>query len=213
YLRLLHPVMPFVTEALWAAIPHGADDPDLLIVARWPVPGPRDPALETEVEAILELIRGIRQARAEAHLDAAAWLAAEVAVPTELGPTFDALRAAIERLARVRPLVRRAAKDGLGNPPSGPAVGALTVIAGELEAVVERPDDEPDAATLDLESARLERELVEAEGRLETARARLANEAFRAKAPPAVVAGALASEAELSDLARSLRLRLGLPVD
>ena len=38
YLRLLHPVMPFVTEALWGALPHRASDPDLLIVARWPAP-------------------------------------------------------------------------------------------------------------------------------------------------------------------------------
>ena len=36
YLRLLHPVMPFVTEALWGAIPHRASDPELLMVARWP---------------------------------------------------------------------------------------------------------------------------------------------------------------------------------
>ncbi len=42
YLRLLHPVMPFVTEALWAAIPHRAGDPELLIVARWPGAGERD---------------------------------------------------------------------------------------------------------------------------------------------------------------------------
>ena len=85
YLRLLHPVMPFVTEALWAAIPHRAADPELLIVARWPGAGERDPAVEREVDALLELVRGLRNARAEAQVAATAWLPTEVVVPTALG--------------------------------------------------------------------------------------------------------------------------------
>ncbi len=36
YLRLLHPVMPFVSEEIWGRLPHRAADPELLIVARWP---------------------------------------------------------------------------------------------------------------------------------------------------------------------------------
>jgi valyl-tRNA synthetase len=66
YLRLLHPVMPFVTERLWSALPHRAADPSLLIVARWPIPGVRDEAVEDQVAAVIDLIRAIRNARAEA---------------------------------------------------------------------------------------------------------------------------------------------------
>src|SRR5205823_5124045 len=69
YLRLLHPVMPFVTEALWAVLPHTADDPELLMVARWPqasqLVAARDAAIERNVGQVLELIRAIRNARAE----------------------------------------------------------------------------------------------------------------------------------------------------
>ena len=38
YLRVLHPVMPHITEHIWAHLPKSPDDPDLLIVARWPDP-------------------------------------------------------------------------------------------------------------------------------------------------------------------------------
>src|SRR6185503_5861049 len=80
YLRLLHPIMPFVTEALWGSLPHAAGDADLLIVARWPKAGPRDPALESQVEQVLELIRAVRNARASAGVPASARLPLAAAV-------------------------------------------------------------------------------------------------------------------------------------
>jgi valyl-tRNA synthetase len=203
YLRLLHPVMPFITEALWAAIPHRATDPALLIVARWPGVGERDQAAETEVDAIVELIRAIRNARSEAHLESAAWLPIEVAVSPSLGPTFEALRPVIERLTRARPLDRRLSREALSDAP-----GALTVIAGDTEARIVPTGDAPDPGAAALERARLERELTEAEGWLDAARARLANEAFTAKAPPTVVDGARAREAELAEQVERLRDRL-----
>jgi valyl-tRNA synthetase len=63
----------------------------------------------------------------------------------------------------------------------------------------------------DRERARLERELAEAEGFLAAVRARLANPAFVGKAPPAVVEGARAREAELVDAVGRLRTRLQGP--
>jgi valyl-tRNA synthetase len=206
YLRLLHPVMPFVTEALWESLPHCASDPELLIVARWPAPGERDAVAESNVEALIELVRGIRNARAEAKVEPARWLPVDVVVPVAVGPTFESLRTAIERLARARPLERRLTREALA-ATAGPT--DLAVIAGELEALVRaRAAADDPAGGVSLDRARLERELAEAEGWLAAARERLANEAFTARAPEAVVVGARAREAELVDQVARLRERL-----
>ena len=207
YLRLLHPVMPFVTEALWAALPHRANDPELLIVARWPAVGTRDEVAESNVEALIELVRGIRNARAEAKIEPAQWLPVEVAVPPALGATFEELRPAIERLARARPLERQLSREALA---AVAGTTDLAVIAGEVEAFVRMTQSGPDAdgnATA-LERSRLERELIEAEDWLAAARDRLMNESFLSRAPTAVVEAARAREAELADQVARLRDRL-----
>jgi valyl-tRNA synthetase len=204
YLRLLHPTMPFITETIWERLPHTADDPELLIVADWPTAGldASDSATEAEVNTLLDLVRAVRNARAEARIEPAAWLPVDVYVPDSLGPTFDALRPAIERLARARPLARFSSVEALhGGEESG-----LSVIVGEIEAVV-RPEA-PDEAQGERDRARLEREFAEAQGLLASARARLANEAFTSKAPPAVVEGARARAAELEELVSRLTERL-----
>ena len=206
YLRLLHPVMPFVTEALWASLPHRASDPELLIVARWPVAGARDEASERDVASLVALVTELRTARATARLPAADWLETLVYVPRELGPTFEALRPAIERLARARPLHRELTPEALR---ASTRAGDLTVVlAGDdLEAAV-RPRVTHDASA-ELERDRLERDLAEAEGWLIAARERLANESFIARAPAAVVDGARAREAELAEQVARLRARIG----
>jgi valyl-tRNA synthetase len=206
YLRLLHPVMPFVTEELWGALPHRATDPELLIVARWPGARERDLAAEAEVDALIELVRGLRNARAEAGVEPASRLPIGVAVPEALGTSFEALRSAIERLARARPLERYLTRDALyGAMPDG----GLAVIAGDIEALIGVAGDESTSASAAADRARLEKELAEAEGFLEAARARLGNEAFTSRAPAQVVEGARAREAELADQVERLHERLG----
>ena len=204
YLRLLHPVMPFITEAIWERLPHAAGDPALLIVADWPVvdAAATDSAAEADVSALIDLIRAVRNARAEARIEPASWLPVDVFVPDRLGPTFDALLPAVERLGRARPLRREKKLDSIRQGVEG----GLSVIAGEIEAVV-RPEAK-DEAQEGRDRARLERELAEARGLLEAARARLANEAFTSKAPPAVVEGARSRAAELAELVARLSQRL-----
>jgi valyl-tRNA synthetase len=204
YLRLLHPVMPFITERLWDALPHRATDPELLIVARWPGVGDRDAEVEAAVGSLVELVRAVRNARADARLEPAAWLPLDVYVEPHLGDALESLRPALERLARARPLRRHLTREALHGIAGG--AGGLAVIAGPTEAVIGTAAGDPAAAAADV--ARLERELAEAERLLGAARARLANDAFTDKAPAAIVDGARAREAELAEQVDRLRARL-----
>ena len=200
YLRLLHPIMPFITEAIWERLPRAAGDPALLIVADWPTvkAGDADAAADGEVGALIELVRAIRNARAEARVEPAAWLPVDVFVPESLGATYEVVRPAIERLSRARPLERRMDVEAI----RGGAAGGLSVIAGEVEAVV-RPEAKDEAAE-GRDRARMEKDLAEAKAQLAAARARLGNESFTSKAPAAVVEGARARAAELEDLVARL---------
>ncbi len=205
YLRLLHPFMPFVTETIWQRLPHTAADPELLIVADWPSAAPEDEDAETEskVSSLIDLVRAIRNARSEARIEPSAWLPVDAYLPSSLSGVFASLSPAISRLARARPLVEQTEPQLVREL----AENGLSVIVGEIEAVV-RPaarDDEQDAR----DRARLERELAEARAMLAAAEARLANEAFMSKAPPAVVEGARARAAELEELVGRLSARLG----
>jgi len=205
YLRLLHPFMPFVTETIWARLPHLPGDPAMLIVADWPavVEARLGASVEAEVASLIELVSAVRNARAEARIEPAAWLPVAVHVPENLAATFEQLRPAVERLARAKPLTRvpnlAALRDG--------AEGGLSVIVGDIEAMV--LPAAKDEAQGERDRARLERELTEATSMLDAARARLANEAFISKAPPPVVEGARAREAELAELVGKLKQRLG----
>jgi len=172
-------------------------------VADWPTvdADAADVAAEVEVAALIDLVRAVRNARSEARIEPAAWLPLDVYVPDSLGPAFEALRPAIERLARAKPLgralspetVRRGVgrrplghrrRDRGGGAPCGPGRG-------------------PGRARPRPPRTRAGR----AQGLLAAARARLANEAFVSKAPPAVVEAAKARAAELEELVARLAER------
>jgi valyl-tRNA synthetase len=206
YLRLLHPTMPFVTETIWKKLPRRPSDPALLIVADWPTASTetRDLATEVEVAALIDLVRAVRNARAEARIEPAAWVPVDVYVPETLGPTFEALHPAIERLARARPLNRELSSESIRRGVDG----GLSIIAGEIEALI-RPAA-GDEAQGERDRARLQRELTDAQAMLAAARARLANDSFTSRAPAAVVDGAKTRAGELEELVARLSERLGV---
>jgi valyl-tRNA synthetase len=172
--RLLHPFMPFVTEALWQALPHTGDS---IMVAAWPEAVHVDTEAEATFTTLIELVRGIRNARAESGVEVGRWIEAEVFA----GPQMAALTEVRRELASLT----RIAPDKLvilaSEPRSVPQ--ALTVIAGNVSAAL------PLAGMIDLEveRERLRREIAEAEAERGRASAQLGNEAFVARAPEKVI--------------------------
>ena len=189
-LRLLHPIMPFVTEALWQRLP-GATPGRFLATAPWPTatPAPSGEAFDVVREAI-DAIRGLR---AEYAVQPGTGIRAFVAA----GAASDVLAAnaaLVHRLARCEVLVQAA--------PAGAAAHA--VLPSGLELVL------PLEGMVDVakERARLATELDGLAPQLDALRGRLANEKFTAKAPAAVVEAERAKEREWTARTEQLRAKI-----
>jgi valyl-tRNA synthetase len=200
-LVMLHPFMPFVTEELWHAMADPAEPrPYDLILARWPSPEASvDPAAKAEIDALVEVVAGVRTLRAELNIPWTATL-----TPHLLG----ADEAVLARLQAGAPVLARMAKVeapvAAGSPPPGSAqiVAAGATIAFPLGQAID----------LDAERARLEKAVAAAEKERDALAARLSNAAFTERAKPEAVAKARADHdaraAEAERLAAALA-RLG----
>ena len=178
WLRLLHPLMPFITEELALRLP-GTGDRETIMTGPWPEPptGWEDPGAEASLERLQELVTTIRNLRSEYRVQAG------TEVEVRLGSVDDALRRALEAEEEgVRSLadVGRLRTDGVADA-EGP--GARTVLrsGAELFLPLEGVID------LDRERERLRDEIERVEGLLEGSRRKLQNEDFLEKAPGEVV--------------------------
>ncbi|MDF3038803.1 MAG: valyl-tRNA synthetase [Thermomicrobiales bacterium] len=172
--RLLHPFMPFVTEALWQELTHVGES---VMIAAWPESGSRDKTAETDFVALIETVRAIRNARTEANVEPGRWIAAEVFAGVHAA-AFENSRRELGSLARI-------ADDELVILDTAPVggQGALTAVAGSVVAML------PLAGMVDLDAERdrLRKEIAAAEAERDRARAQLGNEAFVSRAPDKVV--------------------------
>ncbi|MDX5571951.1 valine--tRNA ligase [Streptomyces griseus] len=163
-LRLLHPIVPFVTEALWTAL----TGRESIVIAEWPADsGFRDDAAEKEIELVQQVVTEVRRFRNDQGLQPGQKVPAELTLTgTELAPH----EAAIRQLLRLQP-----AGDGFQATASLPVAGATVALdlSGTIDVAAERK-----RLTKDLEAA--QKEKAQATGKL-------GNEAFLAKAPDNVV--------------------------
>jgi valyl-tRNA synthetase len=178
-LRLLHPVMPFITEEIWQAIYEGAPPFKSIALAGYPRADERqfDLAAETEMAILQDLIVSVRNLRAELKVEP------KVKTPIEVFAHEPAIRKMIEQ--------NHGAVERLGNVEKitfvegsiASKAGARSTARFDVHVIYERKID------VAAESERLKKELEKIEKELTNNQKQLGNEQFLAKAPGKVVEG------------------------
>jgi valyl-tRNA synthetase len=182
-LRLLHPFMPFVTEALWQALPtplpprEGQGEGHSLMLARWPEP---DAALinteaESQMGLMMDLVRGFRNLRAEYAVTPGKRIPAAIAAG-DAAEWLDAQRAVLCSLAKLD--ASQLSIQPTVEPPDQSATVVVGDVVGYLPLAV--------LVDLDAERERLAKELTDIEGRIARSQALLAGD-FSKKAPEHIV--------------------------
>jgi valyl-tRNA synthetase len=175
-LRLLHPVMPFITEALWRRFP-GRSAADSISVARWPRPDARahDPAAVRDFGVVQELVGAIRAIRAEYGIPPGQ--AVRAAVTAESPATVAAVeqeRGTITRLAKLSQLTLGESRERVGGHAALSDGTAVFVPLGE-------------AIDVGRECGRLGSEVDRLARLVQSQEQKLGNEQFVSRAPSEVV--------------------------
>jgi valyl-tRNA synthetase len=179
-LRLLHPIVPFVTEELWLALAtRTGRSSETIMLESYPAAGdfPRDADADAEVDWLKGFVVGVRQIRGEMNLSAGRPLPVQLAGGSELDRQRVARnRPSIDRLARV------ASIDWLAADAS--PRGVATALLGNLRILI------PLAGLVDpgKEIERLEKQLRKLADDLSQTERKLGNERFVANAPADIVA-------------------------
>jgi valyl-tRNA synthetase len=178
-MRLLHPFMPFVTEAVWQHLRSAVEglEPESIMVAEFLAgDGQRDAEAEDRMRTVIEVVRAIRNIRADRGVDPGRYVEAYISSDGAM-PTLVAARPMLEALARVRPLHLVSAAS------ETPRTAVASAVLSRAQVVL------PLAGLIDLEAerGRLSAQLAEAEGEVRRLEGKLANEQFRSKAPQEVV--------------------------
>ncbi|WP_195555854.1 valine--tRNA ligase [Weissella cibaria] len=175
-LRLLHPVMPFVTEAIWQEMPH---DGESIVVAAYPeVKAELDnPTAEADFQSLTDLIKAVRTIRTEANAPMSTEIDVLIKTSDEnLARIFDENSDYINRFVKPKSLE-------ISADVAAPKLAMTQIISGaEVYVPLEELID------LDEEIARLQGDVKKFAGEVKRAEGKLGNEKFVNNAPEAVVA-------------------------
>ena len=177
-LRLLHPIMPFITETLWQRLPFpvGTDRCEFLAIAPWPLPHPRssdEKGSMARFDLVREAVSAVRRIRSDYAI-----------APGKVIDAFVQSRASSPLFAQHAGLIGQLARASVkvGDAPAG-AGAAHSVLSDGSEVIV------PLGGLVDLskECGKLRGELEQLQNQLQTLSKRLRNEGFVSRAPATVV--------------------------
>ncbi|OGN99317.1 MAG: valine--tRNA ligase [Chloroflexi bacterium RBG_13_51_52] len=178
-LRLLHPFMPFITEELWQHLRKYTKQPGMesIMIAEYPEADESllDTGAEKEIETIAEIIRSIRNVRAQYKVESMRWVESKIYTEQATIFTYDE---AIQTLARTKPVTFLK-----GEPREKAGDNTLVIPLTQATVVI------PMASMFDMEAERkrIEKDLEQTQGEASRLEARLKDKAFLTKAPAAVV--------------------------
>jgi valyl-tRNA synthetase len=178
-LRLLHPLMPFITEVLWQALPRESGSPKSIMIAPYPTPaeGRVDKGALSDAKRIMDLISSIRTIRADYNINPSKNI--EVKVFTDdaaLVTLVEQNKQLIDVLARLDTFTIQ--------PMNSPRdSGSATSVIENAELLVPLRG----IIDIDAERARLSKELTKLSKLIDGARKKLSNEKFLSKAPKDVI--------------------------
>jgi len=180
-LRLLHPVMPFITEEIWHAMYDGKPPLKSIALASYPAAEEKqiDLGAETEMAILQDLIVSVRNLRAELKVEP------KVKVPIEVFAHEPEIRAMLEKNLEAVLLDRPANVEKITfvESPLANLPGARSTSRFDVHAIYEKKID------VAAERARLTKELEKMEKQLASSQGRLGDEQFLKKAPAPVVEG------------------------
>ena len=194
-LRLLHPVMPFITEEIWHAVYDGNPPLKSIALAAYPQADEKqfDLAAETNMAIVQDLIVSVRNLRAELKVEQKQKVPIQVYTQdAEIKSLLEENQGAIERLAGVESVTF--VENSLSQ-----MAGARSTARFDVHVIYEKKID------VAAERQRLTKELEQIEKEIANGTRQLANEQFLAKAPAKVVEGMRKRLAELQVLREKIR--------
>lgn len=178
-LRLLHPIMPFITEQIYAEVPRTDECPPMLIEAPWPDANElayliNDNA-EKRIETVIAVVSAVRSTRARYSISPKKELAISIKAAADDAQLIADQQELIQNLAALSSIV--------ASPEAQKPDGAVVNIVGALEIYTDV------AGLVDLaeERKKLERELEKQQKDFEKLDKKLSNEGFLAKAAPEII--------------------------